>query len=243
MTICNYEQIIIFTGIRKIIMEKIDLVELKKALPVVPGILRKKEYFNSAVLIPLVKINGEYNFLFEKRGAKIRQGSEICFPGGEYDHTMDKNFLETAIRETIEELGVTGEDITIIGNIDILVGSMGLTIDPFLAELRVKNIEDLQFDKDEVEKIFLIPVSFFYDTSPETYYLKTEVHPYYTTENGERIDLFPAKELELPERYLKPWGGGKHKVIAWRTAEGTIWGITAALIFEVISKIKLSGAE
>jgi hypothetical protein len=117
---------------------------------------------------------------------------------------------------------------------------MGITVDPFLAEIKINNIDDIPFDKEEVEKIFLIPLAYFYNTPPETYYLKMEVHPYYLTENGERIDLFPAKELELPERYLKPWGGGKHKVIAWRTKEGTIWGMTAALISEVISKIKVS---
>ena len=218
-------------------MEKIDFKELKKLLPEVPGILRKREYFNSAVLIPLVKVKDEYNFLFEKRSAKIRQGSEICFPGGEYDPETDKNLLGTAIRETIEEVGVTGEDISIIGNIDVLVGGMGVTVDPFLAEIRIGNFDELKFDRHEVEKIFLIPVSFFYDTPPEVYYLKTEVHPYIINESGERTDLFPAKELELPERYLKPWGGGKHKVYAWRTPEGTIWGITALLIREVISKI------
>lgn len=221
-------------------MEKIDFNKLRKELPEVPGILRKGEYFNSAVLIPLVKVKDEYNFLFEKRSAKIRQGSEICFPGGENDPEKDKNLFGTAVRETIEELGVAEEDISIIGNIDVLVGGMGVTVDPFLAEIRIKNIDKLQYDKNEVEKIFLIPVSFFYDTPPEIYYLKTLVHPYYINETGERIDLFPAKELDLPERYLKPWGGGRHKVYAWRTPEGTIWGITAALITEVIAKIRLS---
>lgn len=221
-------------------MKKLDLNKLKKTLPEVPGILRKNEYFNSAVLIPIVKQNDEYYFLFEKRNAKIRQGSEICFPGGEHEHESDISFLDTAIRETIEELGIKKEDISIIGNIDVLVGSMGITVDPFLAEIRINNLEDIQFDKEEVEKIFLIPLSYFYDTQPETYFLKMEVHPYYMTENGERIDLFPAKELELPERYLKPWGGGKHKVIAWRTKDGTIWGMTAALIYEVVAKIKIS---
>jgi peroxisomal coenzyme A diphosphatase NUDT7 len=221
-------------------MKKINIERLKHVLPEVPGILRKKEYFNSAVLIPLVKYNDEYHFLFEKRGAKIRQGSEICFPGGKYDPDSDKSFLDTAIRETIEEIGVKKEDINIIGKTDILVGNMGITVDPFLAEIRINNIDELKPDNNEVEKIFLIPVSYFYETSPEIYYLKIEVHPYYTTENGEKIDLFPAKELDLPEKYLTPWAAGKHKVIAWRTKEGTIWGMTAALISEIISKIKLS---
>jgi coenzyme A diphosphatase NUDT7 len=221
-------------------MKTIDFDKLKKVLPRIPGILRKKEYFNAAVLIPLVWYNEEYNFLFEKRGAKIRQGSEICFPGGEYDPGSDKSLLKTAIRETKEELGIKKEKIKIIGKADILVGNMGVTVDPFIAEIKINSLEELSPDKDEVEKVFLIPVSYFYETPPETYFLKLEVHPYYTTMNGEKIDLFPAKELDLPEKYLAPWTAGKHKVFAWRTKEGTIWGITAALINEVIAKIKLS---
>jgi peroxisomal coenzyme A diphosphatase NUDT7 len=221
-------------------MRIINFEKLKQVLPRIPGILRKKEYFNAGVLIPLVWYNEEYHFLFEKRGAKIRQGSEICFPGGEYDPSSDKSLLETAIRETREELGVKKVNIKVIGKVDILVGNMGVTVDPFIAEIKINNIDELNPDKDEVEKVFLIPVSYFYETPPETYFLKLEVHPYYTTMNGEKIDLFPAKELDLPEKYLAPWTAGKHKVFAWRTKEGTIWGITAALIFEVIAKIKLS---
>jgi len=224
-------------------MRTIDFDKLKQVLPKIPGILRKKEYFNAAVLIPLVWYNEEYHFLFEKRGAKIRQGSEICFPGGEFDAGSDKSLLETAIRETMEELGVKKDKIKVIGKIDILVGNMGVTVDPFLAEIKINNIDELSPDKDEVEKVFLIPVSYFYGTPPETYYLKLEVHPFYTNINGEKIDLFPAKELDLPEKYLAPWTAGKHKVFAWRTKEGTIWGITAALINEVITKIKVSETE
>jgi peroxisomal coenzyme A diphosphatase NUDT7 len=221
-------------------MKTIDFEKLKQVLPKVPGILRKKEYFNSSVLIPLVWHNDEYHFLFEKRAAKIRQGSEICFPGGENDVDLDKSSFDTAIRETIEELGVKKENINFIGHMDILVGNMGITVDPFIAEISISGIDELKPDKEEVEKVFLLPISYFYKTPPEIYYLKLQVHPFYTTENGEKIDLFPARELELPEKYLTPWTAGKHKVLAWRTAEGTIWGMTAALISEVISKIKLS---
>ncbi|MFP4017551.1 MAG: hypothetical protein ACLFUI_11025, partial [Halanaerobiales bacterium] len=47
-------------------MDKIFLKNLKKNLPEIPGILGKEEhYFNSAVLISLVEIEGEYHFLFE----------------------------------------------------------------------------------------------------------------------------------------------------------------------------------
>lgn len=221
-------------------MNDLNLDKLKSVLPGVPGILRKDEYFNSAVLIPLVRCNGEYCILFEKRGAGIRQGSEICFPGGEYDKDLDNNYEETAVRETVEELGIPKEKIEIIGNLDVLIGSMGVTIDPFLGVIKIQSLDELAIDKTEVEKAFLIPLKFFLDNEPEKFSLRVEVHPFYTKENGEKIELFPVKELDLPPRYLGPWQHKKHVVYAYRTPEGTIWGMTAQLLREAVRIIKLS---
>jgi len=217
---------------------KIDLKRIKEMLPASPGILRKDEYFNSAVLIPLVLINGEYNLLFEKRSAQIRQGGEICFPGGETDELKDSGMLETAVRETCEELGISRNQISIIGCIDTFVGSMGITVDSYLAELNIKNISELKIDQTEVEKVFIIPLSFFIQNPPQSYDLEIEVHPFRTDENGRRIELFPAKELKLPEKYYKSWKVRKHKVWVYKTGDEVIWGITAALINEIIRIIE-----
>lgn len=219
-------------------MKQLNLDKLKNILPEIPGILRKDEYFNSAVLVPIVKSNGEYNLLFQKRSAHIRQGGEVCFPGGEYSPEHDNSFEDTAIRETIEELGLKREQIKLIGKLDVMVGSMGVTIDPFVAELVIDSLDNLNIDKNEVEKVFLIPIDYFIKTEPEEYFLRTEIHPFYTTETGEKIHLFPVEELELPPRYLSPWLSNKHKVYAWRTPEGTIWGMTAVLIRETIRLIR-----
>jgi 8-oxo-dGTP pyrophosphatase MutT (NUDIX family) len=212
---------------------KIDLEKIKKMLPDLPGILRKDEYFNSAVLIPLVFINGEYNLLFEKRSARIRQGGEICFPGGETDKLKDSDMLETAVRETCEELGISRNQISVIGCIDTLVGSMGITVDSYLAELNIKDISELNIDKTEVEKVFTVPLSFFVQNLPQSYELEIEVHPFRTDENGRRIELFPAKELKLPKKYYNSWKVRKHKVWVYKTSDEVIWGITAALIKEL----------
>lgn len=221
-------------------IKDLNLDKLKSVLPDVPGILRKDEYFNSAVLIPLVKSNGEYSILFEKRGAGIRQGSEICFPGGEFDKDLDTTYEETAIRETTEELGIPKEKIEIIGQLDVLVGSMDVTIDPFLGEIKISSVDELVLDQTEVEKAFLIPLKFFMENEPEEYSLRVEVHPFYTKDTGEKIELFPVKDLDLPLRYHSPWLHRKHVVYAYRTPEGTIWGLTAKLLTEAVRIIKLS---
>ncbi len=218
---------------------KIKIENLKEKLPKLPGILGKANYFNSAVFIPLIALNNEFHLLFEKRAKNIRQGSEICFPGGEYDPEIDKSFTETAVRETIEELGIEREKISVIGCLDTLVGPMGVTVDPIIGTIKINNIDDLPFDKNEVEKIFTVPLSYFLQTKPDEYHLRTEVQPEYLDENGKKIILFPTKELGLPEIYWKPWHTRKQRILVYKTSEGVIWGLTARLIEEIIRIINL----
>jgi coenzyme A diphosphatase NUDT7 len=219
-------------------MKKEDLDNLVKDLPSTPGILRKDEFFNSAVIVPLILKDGEYHFLFEKRAANIRQGGEICFPGGEYDPDLDKNFTETAVRETVEELGIDISKINVLGILDTLIGPMGVTVDSCIATLDIKDIAVLDIDKTEVDKVFLIPVSWFQNNPPNEYFVQLVVHPHYTDENGNVVQLLPSKELELPERYNQPWRAAKRKIFVYKLNEGVLWGLTAALVREVVNRLK-----
>jgi len=219
-------------------MNKSELNTLKNKLPAAPGILRKDEYLNSAVLIPLVFNNDEYFFLFEKRSEKIRQGGEICFPGGEFDSSIDKSYRDTALRETFEEVGIDNQMITVIGTLDTLVGPTGVTVDSVIGTIENLDISNLNFDKNEVEKIFLIPVSLFVNNEPEKYFVRMEIHPSEIDFNGDTVDILPVKDLQLPERYSKPWRGMKHQIFVYKTYEGVIWGITAVLIHELVERLK-----
>jgi len=218
-------------------MNKEDLNKIVENLPAVPGILRKDEFFNSAVIIPFILIDGEYYLLFEKRAANIRQGGEICFPGGEYDPKLDKNFTETAVRETIEELGITIDKIKVLGILDTLIGPMGVTVDSCVGILDINSIDELDIDKSEVESVFLVPVSWFENNQPEEYFVQLVVHPHYTDEKGDTVHLLPSKELELPERYNQPWRAGKRKIYVYKLEVGVLWGLTAALVREIIDRI------
>ncbi|GBD88525.1 putative NUDIX hydrolase [bacterium BMS3Abin03] len=202
------------------------------------GVLGKEKYFNSAVLVPLIKINDEWHLLFEKRANKIRQGGEVSFPGGEYDSKDNENFEETAIRETIEELGIDRNKIEIIGSMGTLITPMGVSVDPFVAFLKIKVPDELSIDKNEVEKIFTIPLSFFLNNEPLKYFVQVEVKPSVTNEKGETVELLPAKKFGLPERYSKPWRGGRHRILVYETDEETVWGITAELVFEFCKLLK-----
>jgi len=219
-------------------MRKDDFEMLKIKLPKYPGIQGKDTYFNSAVLIPFIMKDGEYHLLFQKRAEHIRQGGEVCFPGGEHDPAQDTSYLDTAIRETVEELGIAREKITIEGMLDTIVAPMGTTIDPFIGILDIQNLNELRIDKNEVERVFLLPVSYFEQTEPEEYYMRLEIHPFYIDEHGQKQILLPVEELGLPQRYANPWGGREYRVFVYKTPEEVIWGLTARMIHDIIQKLK-----
>ncbi len=219
-------------------MNKFMIEALKGKLPVVPGINGKEEYYNFAVLVLLVLVDDEFHFVFEKRAANIRQAGEICFPGGKFEPNQDVSFRDTAIRETVEELGVSADKLQIIGNLDTVMSTMGATVDAFLAVLELNSLEDLQINHQEVDKVFSIPVSFFENHEPVAYKVEITVNPSPVNQAGEVVTTFPATELGLPERYTKPWGNILGNVYVYRVEGVTIWGLTARLIRDVVAKLK-----
>ena len=217
-------------------MKKSNLKKLVSNLPKYPNILGRERFFNSAVLIPLIKIKGEYHLLFQKRAASIRQGGDICFPGGGFEIGIDKNFKDTALRETYEELGIKKKDIKILGQLDTYVAPIGAIIEPFVAKIKKKAYKNMNIDYNEVEKTLLIPISFFKDNEPIEYTLRHEVQPFKIDENGNKEIFFPVEELGLPDTYKKPWGNKRHKVWVYKYGNEVIWGITSVLIRDVIEK-------
>lgn len=217
-------------------MKKNNLKKLASNLPKYPNILGRNRYFNSAVLIPLIKIKGEYYLLFQKRAVTIRQGGDICFPGGGFEIGIDKNFKDTALRETYEEVGISKKDIKILGQLDTYVASIGVIIESFVAVVKRKAYKNMKIDYDEVEKTMLIPISFFKENEAMEYTLCHEIHPFKIDENGQKEIFFPVEELGLPETYHKPWGNKRHKVWVYQYEGEVIWGITSVLIKELIAK-------
>jgi len=217
-------------------MTREDFESLTNDLPKQPGIQGREKYFNSAVLVPFVFINNEYHLLLQKRASSISQGSEICFPGGKYDPKIDKSFRCTAIRETFEEFGIKSIDIRIVGQLDTIVAPMGATVESFIGLLDIDVLGKIRIDNREVEEFFTIPISHFVKVGVEKYFVRLEIQPSFIDDSGKEVTLLPSKELGLPDKYQKPWGGKKYRVLVYKTAWGLIWGITAEIIYELINR-------
>jgi len=86
---------------------------------------------------------------------------EISFPGGKLD-PEDTSLLETALRETREELGLTITENQVVGQLEPVVTlNSGFLILPFISV--VKEIPPLSANA-EVEKILHIPLDSFLKT-------------------------------------------------------------------------------
>ena len=205
---------------------------LKTNLPKVPGILGKDEFLNSAVLIPILFIENEYYLLFEKRSQNIKQGGEICFPGGRVDED-DLDSVYTALRETKEEIGVPREKITILGKMDTLFGPRGVLVEPIVAHMNIDNLDELIIDESEVEKAFLVPIAFFENNEPEVFKIHSTVEHTSYNSNGEVEDLILPNDYGN-DTYYKTI----REVLVYKTQGEVIWGITARLVYELIQTLR-----
>jgi len=219
-------------------MNSKELIGLISKLPATPGIHGRGEYPTSVVMVLLTEIDGEYYFVLEERNADIRQGGEVCFPGGMFDEATDLSPRETAVRETSEELGLQPEKIEIIGRLDTLVVAMGAVIEVFVGVMHA-DIASLEINRDEVEKIFIMPVSYFMEKKPEMHKVLIRLFSSdIDIKTNEEIVYLPVRELGLPERYLDPWGNFKQNVYVFKTADGIIWGLTAKIIMDFVRVLK-----
>ncbi len=213
------------------IIEKLDYLLEKNYL------VGDEKYFRASVAIPLIYKDGEEHFLFEKRAAEIRQGGEVSLPGGECDND-EKDSSLTAIRETSEELGISREKIQHLGKYGSLITPFGALIDVHIVQLLIQNMNEIDYDHSEVESVFTLPVKYFIENEPKVFYAKSQVIPSYFDSEGNLIELFPAKKFNLPEKYSKPWGTHKHRILVYETQPEIVWGITAEIIYDFINKLK-----
>ncbi len=195
------------------------------------------DYFQAAVLAPLLLIDGAYHLVFEQRMPNIRQGGEICFPGGKIEAT-DASPLEAALRETHEEIGCAPEKVEVIGRLATQLLSTNVLVHAYLGIL-TEPLDISAIANDEVASVFTVPLSFFLENEPEMYDCKVLIHPYLTNkETGEKEILLPAKELGLPAYYSEPWGEALHKVHVYRTEFGLVWGLTAKIVYDCVQRIR-----
>lgn len=175
----------------------------------------------NAVLIPLVEEGGEISILFEVRQAGIRQGGEICFPGGMIEE--NETAMEAAVRETSEELLIPKEKIEVIAPMHFMSGPGGAKISSCLGILHGY---EGGYSKKEVDHVFTVPLKWFAEHAPRT------SKGYMVVNTPED---FPYELLPGGENY--PWHKIPRRFYFYENSGGVIWGITAQLLYHALKEL------
>jgi len=190
-----------------------------------PRVQDEEEYFVSAVLVPLVETAGKLHLLFEVRSNHLqRQPGEICFPGGRVEQGELASPQDTAIREAVEELGISREQVVLLGPLDYLVTPPGTLIYPYVG--LIEEYKGVNPNPEEVEKIFLAPLEHFFRNPPFT--SKVEVATRYARD-------FPYHRV--PSLYYKEGWQARwtFTVYFYEYGDYFIWGVTARILHNFIS--------
>lgn len=188
-----------------------------------PVLLEQQNYFASAVLLPLAEVDGQLQVFFEVRSQSLhRQPGEVCFPGGRVEEAELQCPQLAALRETVEELGVSQEKLELVGPLDLVVTPHGVLIYPYVGIIKTVQLRP---NSQEVEQVFSVPVDYLLSNPPLVSFADIGVR--YGPD-------FPFDKV--PDIYPRGW----HKrhtmpVYFYEFGEHLIWGFTARILTNFIT--------
>ncbi len=126
--------------------------------------LTDKKLNAAAVLVPLFHDGKEYHLLLTQRSDEVlHHKGQISFPGGK-PHKADASLLDTALRESWEEIGLNPGDVEIIGELDDTpTRTSGFSISPFIA--LIPHPYTFTRNPHEIDDIINVPLSALLDPS------------------------------------------------------------------------------
>jgi len=160
----------------------------------------------AAVLVPLVDLDGTPGLLFTRRSLSLSSHSgQVSFPGGKVD-PEDKDMVDTACRETFEELGIPTSAIEVWCQMPALSSNQrgDYSATPVVGFIHNYTSLHLTLSEAEVASVFCVPLS-------------TLCSP--TTHGYTQFKVSTKPGYSLPVYY-----GGPH----------VIWGLTAIMTFQLL---------
>lgn len=168
----------------------------------------KEARVRSAVLVPLCHVEGELCLLYTLRTSSLRTHKrEVSFPGGKHD-PLDMTFIETALRETEEEIGIRRENVDVWGSMPPQPGREQSLVYSVLAYIGEVKEESFSMNPSEVDSIFAVT-------------LKNLCHPKNYRQTQFRSELFK----------------GGYTLPVFVGSDPIIWGLTAIVTHLTLSAL------
>ncbi|ATB43578.1 coenzyme A pyrophosphatase [Cystobacter fuscus] len=145
-----------------------------------PGLVLRE----AAVLVPLLLRDGVPQVLFTKRPTTLRHhAGQYSFPGGSRD-AVDPTPLQTALRETREELGIDVTGVRVLGALDEVptLGGSGFRIQPFVGVLP----HGLEYKPNPAEVEFIVEVPLAHLMDPTAH----RVEPHFSRGVAYEVDFY-----------------------------------------------------
>ena len=119
---------------------------------------RKIRLTPAAVLILIAFEKNGPGVVLTRRAKNLKHhAGQISFPGGKVEK-FDASEMETAIRESFEEVGLKQKDLKVLGMLSRHETVTGYLISPFVG--LIINSQQLQPEVSEVSEIFSVPLKF-----------------------------------------------------------------------------------
>lgn len=164
----------------------------------------------ASVLIPLIRTSEQWHILFIRRAAdeRDRHSGQVAFPGGAQEK-KDNSSIETALRETEEEVGITPDRIKVIAELSDYYTISHYCVTPVVGIVQWPS--NLRLETSEVARAFLMPLA----------WLKDEAN--YTMRARSDLDQQSAQ---------------RHPIIVYNEFDGeTLWGATARMTMNFIKAL------
>jgi 8-oxo-dGTP pyrophosphatase MutT (NUDIX family) len=112
----------------------------------------------AAVLVPVFRdAGGELRLVLVVRGARGVHGGQLALPGGKHE-PGDRSLLETALRESEEEIGLGRADVELLAALEPLeTRTTGFRVHPFLA--RCTGERRWRLSAGEIARVLTPPVA------------------------------------------------------------------------------------
>jgi 8-oxo-dGTP pyrophosphatase MutT (NUDIX family) len=123
----------------------------------------KAPFIPASVLMPIVLRETGPTLLLTERTAHLHDhAGQVSLPGGRVE-SRDTSPIDTALRETEEEVGLHRRHVEVVGTLPEYLTGTGYRVTPVVS--LVQPPFDLRADPFEVAEIFEVPMSFLMDGS------------------------------------------------------------------------------
>ena len=168
----------------------------------------KHARYSGVMILFFVNDNEELCIVFIRRSDYVGiHAGQMGLPGGRYEE-KDENTLQTALRETFEEIGIEPEKIKVIGRLTgLYIPPSNFHVDPYIGFLAEK--PDYKIDTREVKNVVELKLSDFFSANAIQW-------KDFKTHGSEKLTSAPF----------------------YKIGETEIWGATAMIISELLDMLK-----